>query len=192
MGVLAATRFTKPVTDCAGLRKPMGPITPTLSTISPTGSWRMSPPLVSVAILELTKARSLRRRDKLPFFQGFLPHNNLELLADPPVFKGKRAYGIKDKFLPHMIGEVTESEVARTDILRSDILVAITLMKRQLRALNFRDHHTIPVSPTQPSRILFTSNPPLPAPSLTTPIPFAGPNPLNTTQHCCPHLSGSL
>lgn len=81
--------FHDACTDCAGLLRPMGPPTPTPSTINPTGLWSMSPPLVSVAILELTKARFLRRRDELPFFEGYLPHNNPGFLADPPVFMGE-------------------------------------------------------------------------------------------------------
>lgn len=94
---------------------------------------------------ELTSARSMRGRDELPYYEGYLSENNPELFQNPPVFKAEFAYGTKNKPCPHMISDVAESEVAGPEILRSDIVIAIALMKRQLRSLRFTDHHTIPV-----------------------------------------------
>lgn len=103
--------------------------------------------LFSISI-QLTKVRSMSGPDELPYYDGYHYRNNPELFQAPPVFKSNFAYGSKDKTLPHMIGDMAESEDAGPEILRSDIVLAITLMKRQFRSLRFTDHHTIPVRPS--------------------------------------------
>ncbi|KAI9690153.1 MAG: hypothetical protein M1822_009114 [Bathelium mastoideum] len=86
-------------------------------------------------------------RNKLPFFEGYVPINNPDRLAlnDCPVFMANYTYAVSDDSVPHMTCSLADSSVSDSNVLRSEIVTAITLMKRQARSLRFPDHHTIPV-----------------------------------------------